>query len=436
MPRDPSASQSLPGTGGFCATKRKIVNSVQVEVEAIPIGLEKPVYPTPVHLRGGPSACVSSVPTQKRTKRARSSAESGAEALTAAGDPALDCVHKRMASELDALRELLKKAELISRGPACKSKRVLPAAEPPRPEPRTEAAGKTPSTKMRKVSPPPPPDQEQKQRKAPPRRMPLDERKQLAGRMASLATVPSQIAEFLQERLGGDGDQIEIDFHSAEDSVLFELHARLDKLAAEERPGADAVVPTEEQGSAATEVDSKTQTGNNLASDEVPEQQGEGDVDICGASDSDSGSSSSSSDSEGSSSSSDSSGSSSSSDSGSESDSDEECRASTVPEIVSGGGVGSTGTALPALLTEAPQSPAHSAEPKKKVQDAPRAAPKAVSITGVLYKAKLRRELLEMERAVVPDESIDERDLRHLHIAEYGRSGIMRQLKLFLKADA
>ncbi|CAN6232390.1 unnamed protein product [Urochloa humidicola] len=65
-----------------------------------------------------------------------------------------------------------------------------------------------------------------------------------------------------------------------------------------------------------------------------------------------------------------------------------------------------------------------------------RSAPKAVSVTGALYKAKTRRQLLEMESAVVPDESIHERDLRRLCITEYGRPGIMRQLGLFLKADA
>ncbi|CAN6238570.1 unnamed protein product [Urochloa humidicola] len=243
-------------------------------------------------------------------------------------DPARDHLHKRVASELEVLREILKKAELISCRPACKggaapaagkSKRALPAAEPP----RAEAGGKTVSAKRRKVSPVP--EQNLKQRKAPPWRMSPDERKQLASRLASLAEVPSQIAEFLQKRLGlggGDADEIEIDFDSAEDDVLFELQALLDKLAAEEPPSP---------------------------------------------------------------------------------------RASEV---------------------------AQSAEPKKKVQDAPRAAPKEVSISGAIYKAKTQRQLLEMERAVVPDESIQERDLRRLRIAEYGRPGIMRQLGLCLKADA
>ncbi|CAL5021032.1 unnamed protein product [Urochloa decumbens] len=454
MARHSSASRA--GAGAFCATKKQIVSGVQVEVEVIvPAGREKRVDPASGHLRGGalardPAACLAAVevvssivPKQKRT---RSSADTGVEVLTAGGDPALDRVHKRMASELEALRELLKKAELICQGPARK------------PEPQMVSGGKAPPVKRRKVSPLP--EQNQKQRKTP-QRMSLDERKQLAGRLASLETVPDQIAEFLQERLGGDAVEIEIDFQSAEDSVLFELQTRLDKLAAEERPCADAVV--------AMEVDSKAQTGSSLVADEIrsdaaPEEQ---DVDICGASDSDSDSSSSSSDSDGSSSSSDSSGSSSSSDSDSESDSDDEvdgpalpavlseenatsslpssepaleAAQSTKPEIVSGGGGGCT--APPALLPEAPQPPsrqatevAQSDEPKK-VQDAPLAASKAVSITGVLYKAKTRRQLLEMEKSVVPDESIDERDLQCLSIAEYGHDGIMTQLGLFLKADA
>ncbi|CAL4968375.1 unnamed protein product [Urochloa decumbens] len=458
MARHSSASRA--GAGAFCATKKQIVSGVQVEVEVIvPAAREKRVDPAPGHLPGGalsrdPSACLAAVevvssvvPTHKRT---RSSADTGVEVLTAGGDPALDRVHKRMASELEALRELLKKAELICRGPARK------------PEPQMVSGGKAPPAKRRRVSPLP--EQNQKQGKMP-QRMALDERKQLAGRLASLETVPDQIAEFLQKRLGGDADEIEIDFQSAEDTVMFELQARLDKLAAEERPGADAEV--------AMEVDSKVQAGSNLVADEsrsdaAPEEQDEADVDICGVSDSDSDSSSSSSDSDGSSSSSDSSGSTSSSDSDSESDSDDEvdgpalpavlseenatssqpssepaveAAQSTEPEIVSGAGGGVGCTAPPALLPEAPQplsrratEVAQSDEPKK-IQDAPLAAPKAVSITGVLYKAKTRRQLLEMEKAVVPDESIDERDLQRLCIAEYGHDGIMTQLGLFLKAD-
>jgi hypothetical protein len=62
--------------------------------------------------------------------------------------------------------------------------------------------------------------------------------------------------------------------------------------------------------------------------------------------------------------------------------------------------------------------------------------PEKVSKAALIAKANVRRKLLEMERAVLPDESIHPRDLKDLCIAEYGRPGIMRQLGLFLKADA
>ncbi|CAO2039546.1 unnamed protein product [Urochloa humidicola] len=450
----PPARGVTASAAGFCATKRKICNGVQVEMEVIaPVGLAA-------------VEVVSSVPTQKR---ARSSAEAG-------GDPALDRLHKRMALELEALRELVKKAELISQAPARKG------GAPP-------AAGETPSAKKRKVSPLP--EQNQKQSKAPPR-MSADERKQLAGRMALLVTVPDDIMEFLQKQLGGGADEIEIDFHSAEDSVLFELQARLDKLAAEERRGSDAVAPKEEQeflqkqlGGGADEIEidfhsaedsvlfelqarlDKLAAEERRGSDAVApkeeqdsvaimeidsKEQDEEDIDICGASDSDSdsSSSSSSSDFDGSSSSSDSSGSSSSSDSSSESDSDEVVNGPAPPVVLPDQNAASSqpppepAAALPPEGPH-PQPPspqasevAQSADagPKNKIQDTPRAAPKVVSITGALYKAKTRRQLLEMEKAVVPDESIHERDLRRLCIAEYGGPGIMRQLGLYLKADA
>nr|XP_034593952.1 suppressor protein SRP40-like [Setaria viridis] len=62
--------------------------------------------------------------------------------------------------------------------------------------------------------------------------------------------------------------------------------------------------------------------------------------------------------------------------------------------------------------------------------------PEKHSKTDLIAKAKIRRQLLEIERAVLPDESIHARDLRRLCIAEYGRPGIMQRLGLFLKADA
>ncbi|KAG2659618.1 hypothetical protein PVAP13_1KG372000 [Panicum virgatum] len=396
-------------------------------------------------------------------------------------DPALDLLRKRMASELEALRELVKKAELISRRPACKSgagaapagrrKRIL-AAEP-RPEPRVvEVGGKMmQSVKRRKMSASL--DQKQKQMEAP--RMSPDERERLAGRLASLAAVPGHIVEFLQQQFGGDAadpqGEIEIDVHKVEDSVLFELKTRLDKFAEESLVADAGSLPKEEHGSAMMDLDPKTtQMGSNLAevirSDAIPGQD-EGDVDICGVSGSDSGSSSSSSDSsDGSSSGSD--------DSDSESDSDEavsgraspavllpeengtsapppppdpapEASRSTKPESVPGNGADSA--APPALLlpevvgpAQLPSHPApevaETAEQTEVRGALQRAAPKAVCLAGAIFRAKVRRELMEMERAVQPDESIHPGVLRRLCIAEYGRPGIMRQLGLFLKADA
>ncbi|CAN6245034.1 unnamed protein product [Urochloa humidicola] len=82
MARDSSASRA--SAAGFCTTKRKIVNGVQVEMEIVaPVGLEKPV--DPVYLTA--VEVVSSVPTEKR---ARSSTE-------ADSDPSLHRLHKRMA---------------------------------------------------------------------------------------------------------------------------------------------------------------------------------------------------------------------------------------------------------------------------------------------------------------------------------------------------
>ncbi|RLM80619.1 histone-lysine N-methyltransferase SETD1A-like [Panicum miliaceum] len=457
MARDSTACRA--GAGGFHVNKKQIVDCVEVEAEVTPVGRGKPVDPAPGHLRGvlarDPSVCLAAVevfavPRGKRTKRTRNNVDAGAEASTVSGetpvDPALDLLHKRMASELEALRELVKKAELTSQGPACKSgaatagksKRIL-AAEP-RSEAQIEAGGKMQSVKRRKMSPPL--DQNQKQIEVP--RMSAHEREQLAGRLASLAAVPGHIVEFLQQQFGGDADpqgEIEIDVHKVEDSVLFELKTRLDKFA-EERLSADAaVLPEEEHAPVMMELDPKTQMDSNLAevirSDAIPEQDEE-DVDICAI----------------------------------ESDSDEvvsipappavllpeengtsaqpppapapEAEQSTEPEIVPDG---VDSTTPPALLPEEnvviraqpPSRPApedaRSAE-QKKVRGVQRAAPKAVCLPGVIFRAKVRRELMEIERAVQPDQSIHPRDLRRLCIAEYGRPGIMRQLGLLLKADA
>jgi len=65
-----------------------------------------------------------------------------------------------------------------------------------------------------------------------------------------------------------------------------------------------------------------------------------------------------------------------------------------------------------------------------------RTEPEKLPTAALIAKAKVRRQLLEMERAALPDESIHPGDLQDLCIAEYGRPGIMRLLGLFLKADA
>ena len=65
-----------------------------------------------------------------------------------------------------------------------------------------------------------------------------------------------------------------------------------------------------------------------------------------------------------------------------------------------------------------------------------RTEPEKLPTAALIAKAKVRRQLLEMERAALADESINPQDLMDLCIAEYGRPGVMRQLGLFLKADA
>ena len=62
--------------------------------------------------------------------------------------------------------------------------------------------------------------------------------------------------------------------------------------------------------------------------------------------------------------------------------------------------------------------------------------PEKLPTAALIAKAKVRQKLLEMERAALPDEIIHPGDLQDLCIAEYGRPSIMRQLGLFLKADA
>jgi hypothetical protein len=312
--------------------------------------------------------------------------------VTAAGEmSSQELLQKRLASELDALRGLLKKAEHISRGggtckggapTAGKKERFLPSNQRAKP---IEEDFNAPSAKRRKIST----LVEQKQIRAP--RMSPEERNQLAGRLSSLSgELPGHIVEFLQKQFG-DADahgEIEIDINSVEASVLFELKTRLDKCAEESK---DDKLAEESKG----EV--------------VLEQEDEEYIDICGLSPIiETGSKPSSS-------------SSVNSDTDTDTDSDgDECvdRPAQVPP-----------EQTIATSAQPPSEPAQAVQQStvaKKVQDVQRAAPNYMP--GLLYRANLRRQLLEMERAKLPDESI--------HPREYGHPSLMRQLGLVLKADA
>jgi len=352
------------------------------------------------------------VPSQKRKMTCNrinvETAAADTKVLTAGGEmPARELLHKRLACELDVLSGLLKKAELISRRGACKDgaptagKKERFLASKQRPEPMEDGGGNAPSVKRRKIST----LVEQKQKQIPAPRMSQEERNQLACRLSSLSgELPGNIVEFLQKQFG-DADshgEIEINIDSVEDSVLFELKTRLDKFAEESR---DHKLAVESKG----EV--------------VLEQEDEEYIDICGLSpivETGKGpSSSSSGDSD------------TDSDSASESDSDSnECvdRPAQVPpeQTIA------TSAQPPSELAQVVQQSTEA----KKVQDVQRAAPKAVYMPGLLYRANLRRQLLEMERAALPDETIHPRDLQRLGIAEYGHPSLMRQLGLVLKADA
>jgi len=196
------------------------------------------------------SVCVAGVeelyvPSQKRKMTCnRNNVETAAantKVLTVGGEmSARELLQKRLASELDVLRCLLKKAELISRRGACKGgapatgKKERFLASKQRSEPMVDGGGNAPSVKRRKISALV--EQKQKQIRAP--RMSQEERNQLAGCLSSLSLeLPGHIVEFLLKQFG-DADthgEIEIDFDSAEDSILFELKTQLDKFA-QERP--------------------------------------------------------------------------------------------------------------------------------------------------------------------------------------------------------
>ncbi|CAL5057228.1 unnamed protein product [Urochloa decumbens] len=349
------------------------------------------------------------VPGPKRAKVTR-----GAGSETASVEPALGTLRKRMAAELDFLHDLLRKAELLCSGKNGRCMAVADAKQ--RSEAPVEASIETAPAKRRKMSDLP---------KIAEFESTPEDKKGFVDIGGGASPVATPVVEKAGETSNNVGESRE---SPKEKNELVGICDGISPVVPEGKP-------CESGSSPSSSSDSRSSSSSDSDSD----------------SDSDSGSSSSSSDSD--------------SDSDSESDPDEpvvdipvplppavlpkengataqpslepapEAVQSTEPESVSGGGVVG-GTVPPALLPQAPQPPAQSAEPKKEVQGAPRAEPKAVSITGVLYKAKTRRQLLEMERAVLPDESIDERDLQRLCIAEYGHDGVMTQLGLFLKVDA
>ncbi|XP_062217763.1 transcription factor GTE9-like [Phragmites australis] len=351
-------------------------------------------------------------------------------------EPAVVILRKRMASELDALRGLVKKAELLSLG---KNGRFLAAES--RLETPMKAGGKTPSAKRRKVSP------LVEQIETP--RMSSDEREQLADRLATLSSSqPDHILEFLKKQCGGDADphgEFEIDLNSMENSVLFELKKQLDEFAEESK------------------------------SEAVQEEEDEY-VDICGgvspitirdasplvpSSSSDSGSSSAS-DSDSDTSSSD-----------TESDSDESVRSPAPPAVHV---VENDSSAQPPKLATSELAVSEVVQSVEKPQYQ-RIAPTARPVSNLIDKAKealerrrqeqrarsserarekIRQEVLEVETAALPDESIHPQDLEQLGIAEFehivstlrprvmggglratrGRPSALQQLGFFLKADA
>ncbi|RLN09505.1 hypothetical protein C2845_PM11G09510 [Panicum miliaceum] len=149
-------------------------------------------------------------------------------------------LRKRLGSELDAVRDALRKAEVLSCGagatgaaaPAGKDDGRLMAAEAPVGEDGGRAA------KRRKVAP------STEQGAGKPKRMRQDDsRERLAGRLASLAAVlPDHVVAFLlNQRVGdadsrGDGGEIKKDVQYMKGGALFQLKMLLNKFAPESTP--------------------------------------------------------------------------------------------------------------------------------------------------------------------------------------------------------
>lgn len=202
--------------------------------------------------------------------------------------PARRRLRKRLSSELDAVRDLLSKAELYScaSGAAGKDDRLFAPDAP------VEEGGGGRAAKSRKVSPFAGRTRESKP----------DDRERLAGRLASMAVVlPDHVVAFLQDRRVGDADSrgddgdIEMDdVQSMKDGALFQLKMLLDKFAPASTPkllvdkfAPEESTPKRHGGRAplvASGISCPSQAQNQEAGDRLPpvqEEQEEG-MNICG----------------------------------------------------------------------------------------------------------------------------------------------------------
>ncbi|KAJ1279868.1 hypothetical protein BS78_04G188700 [Paspalum vaginatum] len=307
----------------------------------------------------------------------------------------LGILRKRMAVEMDALHALLRKAELLFR--------KKNAAEPRKEEP-VEAVSKTmPAAKRRKASP---------LEECEAGQVPAHEEKGLVddvhGGVSPVAIrcpSPAVSAKKTQET-----DNRESRITPEDEDEFVDICSGVSPIAFQET----VLLPVEDDG----------ETGSRPSSSSS-------------SSDGETGSSPSSS-------SSGSESSSSSSESDSDSDEEDNVHSPPAPPVVVPEEKSTAAQSLSELLASVPMQDTEleeieqlQSDAPKKVQDVQRAAPapEAVSMPGLIYRAKLRLTLLEIESTVLPDESIHVRELQCLGIAEYGRLSVMRQLGLFLKAN-
>ncbi|PUZ76316.1 hypothetical protein GQ55_1G280300 [Panicum hallii var. hallii] len=196
--------------------------------------------------------------------------------------PARRLLRKRLVSELDAVRDALRKAELLSCGAAATGAAApagtdgwLMAAKAPVGEDGGRAA------KRRKVAP------FAEQGAGKPKRMRQDDsRERLAGRLASLAAaLPDHVVAFLlNQRVGdadsrGDGGEIKKDVQPMKGGALSQLKMLLNKFAPESTPrnrGAPMVVSGGSCLSRHQGAGGKTATVQEEEEEEVVA------VDICG----------------------------------------------------------------------------------------------------------------------------------------------------------